>query len=125
MYHAIIIEENLEKPEVLRSHRILRTKFSAKNNWHLHVVEIPEPKRVIKEIQEAMVGAKPYYFHIFDEGKTLIVAFKDNVFHLNPNDETTWKDARAFGANKLNIPVEQLDFYPTRMSEEDNWYNRK
>lgn len=124
MYHAIIIEESLEKPEVLKKYKILRTNFSAEENWHLHIVEIPEPEKDIKEIQKEMVSDKPFYFHIYDEGITLIVVFKDNVFHLNPNDETTWRDARAFGASKLNIPAEQLDFYPTKISEEDDWYNR-
>ena len=125
MYHSIIIEESLENPEILKNYEILRTKFAPKENCHLHIVEIPEPlEKTIKEVQEAMVADKPYYFHIYDEGKTLIVIFKDKVFHLNPNDEPTWREAREYGAKKLNIPSEELDFYPRKISEEDNWYNR-
>ena len=124
MFHAIIIEESLVRPEVLKNYKILRTKDSKRENWHLHIVEIPEPEKAIPEFQAAMVGDRPYYFHIFDEGKILIVVFKDKVFYLDPNDKITWKDARAFGAGKLNIPSEQLDFYPTRISEEDVWINR-
>ena len=124
MYHSIIIEESLENPKVLENYKILRTKFSPEKNWHLHIVEIPEPEKAIKEIQEAMMTDKPYYFHIYNEGKALIIVFNDKVFYLNPNDQLTWKEARAFGARKLNIPSEQLDFYPTRISEEDSWYNR-
>ena len=125
MYHSIIIEESLEKTDVLKKHKIIKTKFSPEESWHLHIVEIPSPEKAIKEIQEAMVSEKPYYFHIYDEGETLIVIFKDKVFHLDPNDQSTWKDARAYGASKLNIPAEQLDFYPSRISEEDDWFNRK
>jgi len=124
MYHSIIIEESLKTSKVLEGYKTLRTKFSSKQNWHLHIVEITEPEKAIKEIQEAMVIDKPFYFHIYNEGKTLIVIFKDKVFHLNPNDQSTWQEARTFGARKLNIPVEQLDFYPTRISEEDDWYNK-
>lgn len=124
MYHSIIIEESLEKPEVLRNFKILRTKFSAEENWHLHIVEIPKPEKAIKEIQEVMIIDRPYYFHIYNEGHALIVIFKDKIFRLNPNDESTWKEARVYGAAKLNIPPEQLDFYPKRISEEDVWYNR-
>ena len=125
MCHSIIIEESLEKPEILKNYKILRTKFSLEINWHLHIVEIPEPiEKAIEEIQEAMVADKPYYFHIYDEGKTLIVIFKDRVFNLNPKDKSTWKEARAYGAQKLNIPEEQLDFYPSKISEEDDWYKR-
>jgi len=124
MYHSIIIEESLKDQKVLENYKILRTKFSAKNNWHLHVIEILEPEKAIKEIQEAMVEDKPYYFHIYNEGETLIVIFKDKIFNLNPRDLATWKEARAFGAEKLNIPAEQLDFYPSEISLEDNWYNK-
>jgi len=125
MYHSIIIEESLQKPEVLENYKILRTKFSEKENWHLHIIEIPEPtEKAIKEIQEAMAVEEPYYFHIYGEGKTLIVIFKDKVFHLNPNNELTWREAREYGGSKLNIPPEQLDFFPSKISEEDNWFNR-
>lgn len=125
MYHSIIIEESLENPKVLENYKILRTKFSKKKNWHLHIIEIPEPpEEAIEGIQEAMVEDKPFYFHIYNEGKTLIIIFKDKVFYLNPADTSTWKEALEYGAFKLNIPVEELDFYPRKISEEDNWYNR-
>ena len=123
MYHSIIIEESLKNPKALENYKILRMKFSPEENWHLHIVEISDPERAIKEIQEAMVADRPYYFHIYNERGTLIVVFKDKVFHLNPNDETTWREAREYGAVKLNIPAEQLDFFPRKLSEENIWYN--
>ncbi len=129
MYHLIVIEESLEDPKILENYKILRTKFEPAEgpdniDWHLHIVEIPEPEKTIKEFRAAIVSDKSYYFHIYDEGSTLIIAFKDKVFHLDPNDKLTWEDARIFGASKLNIPAEQLDFYPSRISEEDDWFNR-
>jgi len=125
MAHSIIIEESLKKPEVLDRYRILRTKFSEKQNWHLHIVEVKENlKDFIRKIQEAMVTEEPYYFHIYDEGTTLIVVFKDRVFNIDPSDQSTWKEARKYGADRLKIPSEQLDFYPTRPSEEDSWFKR-
>jgi len=106
----------------------LRTKFTPAEepgdiDWHLYIVEIPEPEKTIKEIQGEMMADKPYYFHIYNEGKTLIVVFKNRVFYLNPDYQSTWQEARSFGARQLNIPAEQLDFYPTRISEEDDWFN--
>jgi hypothetical protein len=124
MYHSIIIEESLKDPKVLEKYKILRTKFSSEDNWHLHIVEIPESvEEAIKEIQEAMLSDEPYYFHIYNEGKTLIVVFKDKIFRLEPNNQSTWREAREYGASKINIPPEQLDFSPSKISEEDNWYN--
>jgi len=125
MLHSIIIEESFKKPEVLNDYKILRTKFSKKKNWHLHIVEIPEPvEEAIDKIQEAMVEDKPFYFHIYDEGKTLIIVFPDEAFHLNPQDKSTWKDALEHGAHRLSIPIDELDFYPRKISEEEEWFNR-
>lgn len=122
-YHSIIIEESLRNPKVFKKYKILRTKFSVEKNWHLHIVEIPEPiEETIKKIQKAMLPDKPYYFHIYNQGKTLIVVFKDKVFHLNPSDQSTWREAREYGASQLNIPAEELNFYPSKISEEEDWY---
>lgn len=123
MNHSIIIEESLKEPEILRGYNILRTKFSARANWHLHIVETPEPiEEHIQKIQAAMTEKQPFYFHIYDEGKTLVVVFKQKIFYLDPNDKSSWQEAREYGGRRLNIPAEQLDFYPSRISEEDSWY---
>jgi len=129
MYHSIIIEESLKNPQVLKNYKILRTKFESKEtpsdvDWHLHIVEIFDPERAIKEIQNVMLSDKPYYFHIYDEGKKLIVIFKNKIFNLDPNNKKGWEEARAYGAERLNIPMEQLDFYPSRISEEEGWFYR-
>ncbi|KPJ57203.1 hypothetical protein AMJ49_01150 [Parcubacteria bacterium DG_74_2] len=126
MYHSIVIEESLKNSEILKKYKILRTKFSARKNWHLHIIEVPEIfEEFIKDIRRALVDDKPYYFHIYNEGNTLIIVFKDKIFDLNLLDKTTWQEAYQYGASKLNIPAEELDFYPSRISEEDDWYNRK
>lgn len=122
--HAIIIEESLANKEILEKHRILRTKFLPPPvSWRLHIVELYGTlDETIAEIQYSMVSDKPFYFHIYDEGETLIVVFKNNYFTLDPNNKITWMEAKLYGS-KLNIPAEQLDFYPTRISEEEVWFN--
>lgn len=125
MKHSIIIEESLKSPEVLKGYKILRTRFSPKQNWHLHVIEVSDVEKTISEIQQAMVENEPYYFHIYDEGETLKIIFKDTVFELDPNDKSTWQEARRCGGEKLGIPAEQLDFFPLRISQEDIWFNRE
>jgi len=124
MYHSIIIEESLKNPDVLKKYKILRTKFSAEENWHLHIVEIPDIKKAIAEVQEAMVNDAQYYFHIYNEGKALVIVFKNKIFRLDPNNDLTWQEAKEYGAKKLGIPIGELDFCPNKISEEDSWYNR-
>ncbi|MEK9156031.1 MAG: hypothetical protein AAB360_01875 [Patescibacteria group bacterium] len=119
MYHAVIIEESLADKTVLENYNILNTKID--DDWHLHIIKIPEPEAAIKKIQPAMVSNEPYYWHIFDEGKTLIVVFRDRVFRLDPNDQTAWREAAEYGAAKMNISAEQLDFYPSYISDEAEW----
>ncbi len=119
MYHAIVIEELLKDKNVLKEFKILKTKISG--DWHLHILEISDPKIAVSKIQKAMVSDKPYYFHIFNDGKNLIVVFRDKIFHLDPNNQKTWQEAMKYGSEKLNIPEEQLDFFPTRISEEAEW----
>ena len=124
MKHAIIIEESLERPEILNSYKILRTKFSSQANWRLHIVEVPDSEKTIAEIQEVMIQSKPFYFHIYDEGETLVVVFKKRFFKLDPNNEKTWHDAKFYGGKILGIPAEELDFFPHKISLEDSWFNR-
>lgn len=125
MYHSIVIQESLVRPEVLEKYKIIKTKFSDTQNWHLHIIEIKEPlDEAIAEIQRAMLSNVPYYFHVYDEGEILVVVFNDKKFSLDPNNELTWNEARKYGGEKLHIPPEQLDFYPTRISDEDVWYSR-
>ncbi len=123
--HALIVEESLANKEILNKHRILRTKFLPEPiNWRLHIVNLlGSVDDAITEIQYSMVSDKPFYFHVFDEGKTLIVVFKNNYFTLDPNNKLTWMEAKIYGS-KLNIPESQLDFFPTRISEEEDWFNK-
>jgi hypothetical protein len=117
---AVVIEESLSDKQVLDNYKILRTKKDG--SWHLHILEIPDSKKAIQEIQSAMLSDRPYYFHIYDNGENLIIVFKEKHFFINPIDKSTWADVIKYGLS-LNIPSEQLDFYPQKISDEDTWLN--
>ena len=117
--HAVIIEQSLRDKKVLDGFKILKTKKSG--NWDLHILEIENSDEAIKIIQPAMVKERPYYWHIYDEGKTLIVVFREKIFRLDPKDKKTWKEAQGYGSKLLKIPAEQLDFYPTTYVDEPEW----
>lgn len=119
---AIVIEESLKDKSVLDNYKIIRIKKSG--SWHLHVLEISNAEEAIKDIQAAMVSDQPYYFHIYDEGKNLIIVFKEKYFLIDPNNQSTWGDVIKYGLS-LNIPKEQLDFYPQKIADEDNWFNKQ
>jgi len=119
MYHAVVIEESLGNKEVLKDFKILETKIG--EDWKLDILEIPDVDDAIAKIQPAMVKDQPYYFHIFDEGKTLVIVFRQKVFRVDPNDISTWSEVAEYGSKELNIPIDQLDFYPTKISDEPEW----
>ena len=123
MYHSIIIQESLKDKKILEKYKIIQTKLSSR--WHLHIVEFEGVESFIKDIQGSMVSDQPYYFHIYNAGKCLKVIFKDKVFNLDPRDKGTWTDARNFGAEKLNIPAKELDFFPKSFAEEEEWLKSK
>lgn len=90
----------------------------------MHIVEVLNPDEFIKTIQNAMVTKKPYYFHIYNNENYLTVVFRDKVFYLDLSNESTLVEAQEYGARKLNIPEEQLDFKPNNFNDEETWYNK-
>lgn len=86
----------------------------------MHIVAVAEPNVFITEIQQAMMSDKPFYFHVYDNGISMRIVFKDAIFRVNPNNKNTWIAAQKYG-QALNIPREQLDFFPTRIKEEEKW----
>ena len=122
MYHSIIIEESLKNKKVFEKYNILKSRFGG--GWHMHIVEVSNPEEFIKTIQNAMTTKKPYYFHIYNDKNYLTVVFRDKVFYLDSSDESTFVEAQEYGARKLNIPEEQLDFKPNNFNDEEVWYNK-
>lgn len=123
MYHSIVIEESLKDKIILEKYKIVRTKIGDK--WHLHVIELEDPECFINDIQENMVSDEPYYFHIYNNESYLKVIFKHKVFNLDPKDKSTWIKAQNYGAEKLNIPAEELNFIPNNFKQENDWFNIK
>jgi len=122
-YHAVIIEQSLNDKSVLADIKIINKKKS--DDWDLDILEINNIEKAIKIIQSAMVSNEPYYWHIYDDNNTLIVVFKNMVFNLDPKDMSTWNEAQEYGSKLLNIPADQLDFYPKEFSDEPAWLLEK
>jgi len=116
MYHSIVIEESLDDKNVLKDLKILKTKIDG--DWHLHIIEVADEDldETLELIQSHLVKNRPYYFHFFNDGQNLIIVFQKKVFRMNPKDQKTWQDAQEYGDKILSIPIDQLDFYPTKLA---------
>lgn len=121
MNHAIVVEESLTNKQVLKYFTILETKKPQKEgDWTEHILHIPDPDLFIEKIQKAMKRNKPFYTHIYNNGISLTIVFKDQIFRVNPNNPNTWINVKKYAINS-GFPKEQLDFYPTRIAEEKEW----
>ncbi|MBM2820897.1 MAG: hypothetical protein HW405_657 [Candidatus Berkelbacteria bacterium] len=118
MNHAIIVEESLANKQVLKYFAILHTKEG--KSYKMHVIDVINPDEYVRRIQKAMKANKPYYFHVYNNGFSMMIVYKNQVFRVNPNNKNTWLKAIKYGQD-LGIPRDQLDFYPTRIAEEKEW----
>lgn len=119
IFQAVIIEQSLKNKNTLNNFKIINRKKSG--DWVLDILEITDISKTIEIIQPEMVEDKPYYWHIYDDNHMLVIIFREKVFHLDPTDHSTWKEAQKYGSKLLRIPEEQLDFYPTQFSDEPEW----
>lgn len=111
-YQGVIIEESLENALLINKLKVISARVSddedPNERWHLYKVEVGEPE--IKKISDAIKTG--WYAHFWrDEGKDMIVVFKEKIFKVNSQDKNTWKDAIDFGLSVGIIP-EQLEFLP-------------
>ena len=79
-------------------------------------------EEAIKDIQENMEVDQPWYAHFYNDDK-LIVIFKGKVFEIGPH-ESSWEPVKEYG-RELNIPEEQLDFWPNRFQDERHYFDKE
>jgi hypothetical protein len=123
LYRGKVIEESLENPRVLDETKILYTELTEDedpaDHWHIHVVEVT--KEHIQKIS-AVLRSRGFYAHFWDGQKNVIVAFRDQLFEFNTDDEKGKQAAIEYGKT-VGVPEEQLDFLTEEShgdSDEDN-----
>jgi hypothetical protein len=105
LFVGTIIEESLGELSIFDELQIISSSISSDLEWHMHKVEVTKDQ--IEKLSQSLKSG-PWYMH-FWSGNDIIVAFKDKIFHIEHDDQTTWKPAVDFGLS-LDIPLEQLDF---------------
>lgn len=93
----------------------------AAGDWILYGVEISRERldQAITQIQTNMREDEPFYAHFYDD-ELLVVIFKNKVFRVTSH-ASSWDEILRFG-KELNIPMEQLDFWPNRFQDEPHYF---
>lgn len=120
-YSGVIIEESLDKKDVLGNVKILNTKVEKVTEehktpwikqWTLHSVEIPEAEieKISKEISKALDRKHSWYADFKNDTQHFII-FRDKFFKVDRSKKDSYDEVVKFGLS-LGIPNYQLDFSP-------------
>jgi len=90
-------------------------------DWILYGVEILRERLddSIAQIQAAMREDAPFYAHFYDD-EILVVIFKNKIFKVTSH-ASSWDEILRYGKG-VNIPAEQLDFWPNRFQDEPHYF---
>lgn len=107
-YKGIIVEESLEKPEILSECNITATETAGESGWRLHTVLLDDNS--FPGLQQSLKQG-PWYAH-FWHGPNIVAIFREKIFRFDTVDKATWIPVLKYG-RFLGIPEKQLDF-PTQ-----------
>lgn len=93
-------------------------------DWTLYGIEVPrnDLENAVVNIQTQMRTDEHFYAHLYDD-EVVVVIFKTRVFRVTPHI-SSWGDIQQYGMT-LEIPVEQLDFWPNRFQDEPHYFKRE
>ena len=120
-FNGVIIEESLEKKDILKKVKILKTKVEQVTEehktpwikqWTLHTVEILENQVdvVAKEVSHSLDSEHSWYAD-FKNDKFHYIIFRNKVFKVDRSKPEQYNDVTKYGLT-LGIPGYQLDFSP-------------
>lgn len=124
-YHGILLDLQFgEENFIEKNFKIFAKRKSLSNPWTLHGVEISNENfdDGIAKIQTAMKSDAPYYAHLYNDDQVTVI-FKSKVFHVKSHIST--RDEIVKYGQSLNIPSEQLDFYPNRFQDEIHYFKKE
>ena len=118
---GVIIEESLEKKEILKKIKIIKTKIEKVaeehktpwiKQWTMYTVEIPEnrAKSVAKDLSKSLDHKHNWYADFKNDSHHYII-FRNKVFFIDRRSKEQYDEAKKYGIS-LGIPEYQLDFSP-------------
>lgn len=120
MYHGIIIDQEFVDKNFPNTFQQFSKKQSG--SWGIFGIKIDDLNlnTVIDKTQKEMKDDQPWYAHFYNDND-LIVIFKNKTFTVSPH-KSSWKPIIDYG-KELNIPSEQLDFWPNRFQDEIHYFS--
>lgn len=120
-YNGVIIEESLEKKEVLDKVQIIETKVKQVTEkhqtpwvkqWTLHTCMIPEEQAdaIGHELSESLDSQHPWYADFKNDSFHYII-FRGKVFKVDRTSKEEYDQAKQYGMS-IGIPEYQVDFHP-------------
>lgn len=120
-FNGVIIEESLEKKDVLKKVKILQTdieyvteehKTPWVRQWTLHTVEIPERSvdKIANELSRSL-DSKHSWYADFKNDKFHYIIFRNKIFTVERSQPEQYNDVTKYGLTR-GIPAYQLDFSP-------------
>lgn len=121
-FNGVIIEESLEKKDVLKKVKILKTKVekvTPEHNtpylkqWTLHTVEIFENQadEIAEELSKSLDSSHGDWYADFKNNSFHYIIFHNKFFKVDRSKPEQYKKAVKHGLS-LGIPDYQLDFTP-------------
>ena len=118
-FHGILVNMAFSDIAFPKQFRLFANQTAG--DWILYGVEISRERldQTITQIQTNMREDEPFYAHFYDD-ELLVVIFKNKVFRVTSH-ASSWGEILHYG-NELNIPKEQLDFWPNRFQDEPHYF---
>ena len=121
-FKGVIIEESLEKKDILKKVKILKTKVeevTPEHNtpylkqWTLHTVEIFENKadEIAEELSKSLESSHGDWYADFKNDSYHYIIFRNKVFKIDRAKPEQYDQVVKYGLS-LGIPDYQLDFSP-------------
>ncbi len=120
-FTGVIIEESLEKKDVLRRLKIVKTdteevteehKTPWLNKWTLHTVEVDESRveNISKEISKSLDSKHGGSWYVdFKNDEFHYIIFRGKIFKINRSKPEQYRKVKKYGL-RLGIPEYQLGF---------------
>jgi len=120
-YKGVIIEESLDKTDILKKVNIIATKVGKVTEkhktpwvkqWTLHTVEVAEKSAedIAKKLSNDLESEHNWYAD-FKNDKYHYIIYRGKIFKVDLKNPSLYKDAKQYGIS-LGIPEYQVDFAP-------------